>query len=61
MIDNAYQSGDSSNCWSAVYAAHGTIQTSDARDKDVLGDPSFAGDLIDLRSRASATRRNQTT
>jgi hypothetical protein len=45
--DNAYTLGDSTNRWSAVWAANGTIQTSDARDKDVLGALGFAGALID--------------
>jgi hypothetical protein len=33
-VDNSYQLGDSNNRWAAVYAANGTIQTSDARWKE---------------------------
>lgn len=35
--DNAYTLGESSFRWSTVYAATGTINTSDARDKTVTG------------------------
>jgi len=45
--DNAYSLGASGIRWSAVWAATGTIQTSDARDKRVVGDLHFAGAMID--------------
>src|SRR5262249_30059128 len=45
--DNAYSIGTSGARWSAVWAANGTIQTSDARDKIQVGDLSFAGGMID--------------
>lgn len=45
--DNAYTLGQSGARWSAVWAANGTIQTSDARDKDVIGGLGFAGALVD--------------
>ena len=35
--DNAYSLGDSSCRWASIWAANGTIQTSDARDKEVTG------------------------
>jgi hypothetical protein len=47
-IDNTYSCGTSAARWSAVYAANGTIQTSDARDKIVTGRlEGVAGRLID--------------
>jgi hypothetical protein len=45
--DNTYSFGDASFRWSAIWAANGTIQTSDARDKEVLGSLSFAGAMVD--------------
>lgn len=45
--DNAYTLGDASFRWSAVWAANGTIQTSDERDKHVVGDLTFAGAMVD--------------
>lgn len=45
--DNAYTLGQSGARWSAVWAANGTIQISDARDKDVIGGLGFAGALVD--------------
>jgi hypothetical protein len=45
--DNAYAFGAGSLRWSAVWAATGTIQTSDARDKDVIGGLDFAGAMVD--------------
>lgn len=45
--DNAQTLGSSSFRWSAVHAVNGTIQTSDARDKTVVGDLGFAGDMVD--------------
>lgn len=35
QVDNAYSFGTAARRWSVVYAATGTINTSDARDKDV--------------------------
>lgn len=47
--DNTYSLGDSTNRWSSVWAANGTIQTSDARDKDVTGrlDGAMAATAVD--------------
>lgn len=45
--DNAQTFGDGSFRWSAIHAANGTIQTSDERDKIVLGDLPFAGQMVD--------------
>lgn len=45
--DNAYTIGSASYRVSAVWAANGTIQTSDARDKAVVGDLGFAAAMID--------------
>lgn len=39
--DNAYPLGGSANRWTVVYAASGTINTSDQRDKNVLGPNSL--------------------
>lgn len=47
VADNAYALGDATHRWSAVYAANGTIQTSDARDKDIAGALDFAGAMVD--------------
>lgn len=35
--DNAYSVGQSGSRWAAIWAANGTIQTSDLRDKNVFG------------------------
>jgi hypothetical protein len=45
--DNAYSFGDGTHRWTAIYAANGTIQTSDAREKDVVGPLAFACALVD--------------
>lgn len=45
--DNTITSGSSSYRWSAVWAANGTIQTSDEREKIVLGELDFAGAMVD--------------
>jgi hypothetical protein len=45
--DNAQSFGSASFRWSAIYSANGTIQTSDERDKEIVGDLSFAGRMID--------------
>lgn len=50
VTDNALSLGASGSRWSAVYAATGTINTSDEREKDVTGDLSFAGRMVDLVS-----------
>jgi hypothetical protein len=39
--------GQSGARWSAIWAANGTIQTSDSRDKTVIGGLDFAGAMID--------------
>ncbi|BAT58961.1 hypothetical protein GJW-30_1_01489 [Variibacter gotjawalensis] len=46
-VDNSYTLGNSTRRWSAIYAANGTIQTSDARDKDLVGPLSSASGLVD--------------
>lgn len=38
--------GTSNHLWSTVYAVNGTINTSDAKEKDVLGPIDYAHDLI---------------
>ncbi len=45
--DNAFTLGSAGARWSVVYAATGTINTSDARDKDVVSGIGFAGKFID--------------
>jgi len=45
--DNAQSFGSSGLRWSAIYAANGTIQTSDARDKIHVGDLEHASEIID--------------
>lgn len=45
--DNAYACGSAAARWSAVWSATGVIQTSDARDKQVIGPLGFAGPLVD--------------
>lgn len=44
--DNAYSSGDSINRWSAVWAANGTIQTSDMREKTDVEDSKLGLNFI---------------
>jgi hypothetical protein len=44
--DNAYSCGTASFRWSAVYAANGTIQTSDARHKTDIADSQLGLALI---------------
>jgi len=44
--DNAYSSGTASYRWSAIYAANGTIQTSDARAKTDIADSELGLDFI---------------
>jgi hypothetical protein len=49
--DNAYSCGTGTKKWSVVYAATGTINTSDERDKIIEGDlASFAGAVVDAVS-----------
>lgn len=38
QVDNSESFGDGSFRWSTIYAANGTIQTSDLREKNVVGD-----------------------
>jgi len=45
--DNAYSLANSTCRWSSVWAANGTIQTSDARDKTIVGELPFAGAMVD--------------
>ena len=44
--DNAYQCGASGQRWSLIYAANGTIQTSDARDKTDIASAALGIDFI---------------
>lgn len=44
--DNTYSSGESGARWSAVYAANGTIQTSDQREKTEITNSSLGSDFI---------------
>jgi hypothetical protein len=44
--DNTTILGSGSNRWSVVYAANGTIQTSDAREKDNIKDSDLGLDFI---------------
>ena len=46
ITDNVYALGTSSARWSAVWAANGTIQTSDARDKTAITDTDLGLDFI---------------
>lgn len=48
--DNTYDLGAAPYRWANIYAANGTIQTSDIRDKDLVGDLCFAGTMIDAVS-----------
>jgi hypothetical protein len=45
--DNAYSLGNATHRWTSLWAANGTIQTSDARDKAVVGELPFAGRMVD--------------
>ena len=45
--DNAQSFGNSSYRWKDVWSVNGTIQTSDARDKELAGEIDFAGRLVD--------------
>jgi hypothetical protein len=45
--DNAYSLGNASARWTSLWAANGTIQTSDARDKTIVGALPFAGEMVD--------------
>lgn len=47
QTDNAYTMGTAAKRWSTIYAATGTINTSDARDKEVAGGLPFAGTMVD--------------
>jgi hypothetical protein len=47
VTDNAYSFGDGSHRWTTIYAATGSINTSDERDKDAIGGLSFAGAMVD--------------
>ena len=50
VTDNSYTLGQSGNRWSAVWAANGTIQTSDERTKKDIADSPLGLDFIeDLR------------
>lgn len=44
--DNSTQLGHKDYRWTTVYAVNGTINTSDAKEKDVLGSIDYAHDLI---------------
>ncbi|CAB4141569.1 Intramolecular chaperone auto-processing domain containing protein [uncultured Caudovirales phage] len=44
--DNAYSWGASGGRWSAIWAANGTIQTSDAREKNSVQDSALGLDFI---------------
>ncbi len=44
--DNAYTWGGSGGRWSAIWAANGTIQTSDIREKNSVQDSALALDFI---------------
>jgi hypothetical protein len=46
VTDNAYSIGQSGNRWSAVWAANGTIQTSDERTKKDIEDAPLGLDFI---------------
>ncbi|MEP7164638.1 MAG: tail fiber domain-containing protein [Ferruginibacter sp.] len=49
-IDNNNALGGSLNRWTAVYAANGTIQTSDARDKENIADLNYGlNEIMKLR------------
>jgi hypothetical protein len=46
LTDNAYSLGSSSNRWSSVWAANGTIQTSDERTKENIQPSALGLDFI---------------
>lgn len=46
LTDNAYSCGVTGNRWSAIWAANGTIQTSDARTKKDIADSALGLDFI---------------
>jgi len=46
LADNAYLNGINGNRWSAIWAANGTIQTSDAREKTDIADASLGLSFI---------------
>lgn len=49
VTNNAHALGNATYKWSEVWATNGTIQTSDARQKDVIGSPAdFALEFVDL-------------
>ena len=51
--DNAYTCGTSAKRWSVVYAATGTINTSDARQKtDIADSPLGLGFILELKPRS---------
>jgi Protein of unknown function (DUF2793)/Chaperone of endosialidase len=45
--DGAQSLGEAGRRWSSVHAVNGTIQTSDAREKEVQGGLGFAGGFVD--------------
>lgn len=46
--DNSYTCGTSSFRWSDIYAVSGSVNTSDEREKTIVGDLSFAGRMVDI-------------
>ena len=46
LADNAYSNGINGNRWSAIWAANGTIQTSDAREKTNIADSALGLNFI---------------
>jgi len=46
LTDNAYQIGQTGSRWSSIWAANGTIQTSDSRTKDNISDSSLGLEFI---------------
>jgi hypothetical protein len=46
MSDNAYRCGSSANRWTSVWAVNGTIQTSDAEEKEEIADSALGLDFI---------------
>jgi len=46
LTDNAYQLGTATQRWASIWAANGTIQTSDARAKENITDASLGLDFI---------------
>jgi hypothetical protein len=45
--DNATSLGKANNRWSEIWSANGVIQTSDRRDKTVLGNLAQAAEILD--------------